>query len=196
MSEPLAKMRKGKVTLLLERVGDGDVQAKAELVDALYVELRRLAVRQLRSDRRNHTLQATALVHEAYLKMLGGAKVRFRNRAHFFAIAARAMRQVLVDYARARLTEKRGGDFRLVRLEEATVFDRGQPREILELGAALEKLEALDPRAHQVVELRFFGGLSVEETAEALDVSPRTVKREWNLGRAWLRGELGAGASS
>lgn len=182
--------RKGKVTLLLERIGGGDVKAKAELVDALYGQLRRIATRQLRANRPNHTLQPTALVHEAYIKMLGSGDTHFRGRTHFFAVAAKVMRQVLVDYARARLAEKRGGGVDIVRLEEALIFDRERPQEILELGEALEKLEVKDLRAYQVVELRIFGGLTVEETAEALDVSPRTIKREWNLGRAWLRGEL------
>ena len=182
--------RKGDVTLLLERIGEGDVKAKAELVDALYGQLRRIAARQLRANRANHTLQPTALVHEAYLKMLGRAAIHFRNRAHFFAVAAKVMRQVLVDYARARLTDKRGGGVDIVHLEEALIFEKGQPQEILDLSEALEKLEVQDLRAYQVIELRVFGGLTVEETAEALDVSPRTVKREWNLGRAWLLGEL------
>jgi RNA polymerase sigma factor (TIGR02999 family) len=187
--------RKGKVTLLLERTGEGDPKAKAELVDALYGELRRIAARQLRANRVNHTLQPTALVHEAYLKMLGGAETRFRNRAHFFAVAAKVMRQVLVDYARARLADKRGGGVDIVHLEEALIFEKGRPQEILELSEALEKLELQDLRAYQVIELRVFAGLTVEETAEALDVSPRTVKREWNLGRAWLLGELRSGGS-
>lgn len=186
-----AKIRsRGNVTLLLERVADGDVKAKAELVDALYGELRRIAARQLRANRANHTLQPTALVHEAYLKMLGGAETRFQDRTHFFAVAARVMRQVLVDYARARLSEKRGGKVDIIRLEEAQIFEKGRPQEILDLSEALTKLEAKDPRAYQIVELRIFGGLTVEQAAKALEVSPRTIKREWSLGRAWLRGEL------
>lgn len=181
---------KGEITRLLESVGQGDLDAKARLVDALYSELRGMASRQLRANRANHTLQPTALVHEAYLKMLGGDSAPLKNREHFFAVAARVMRQVLIDYARARTREKRGGGSPVVQLEDATVFDQGQPKEILDLNEALERLEDKDPRVHRVVELRFFGGLSVDETAEVLELSPRTVKREWSLGRAWLRGEL------
>lgn len=182
------------ITLLLGRTSEGDVEARAKLVDALYGQLRRLAAHQLRANRANHTLQPTALVHEAYLKTLGNGNVRYQDRVHFFAVAAKAMRQVLVDYARARATEKRGGGLEIVHLDQAAVFEQGRPQEILDVSAALEKLEAQDARAAQVVELRVFGGLTVEEAAKALGVSPRTVKREWALGRACLQRELSSKA--
>ena len=187
------------ISVLLQKVNDGDKSAEDELVTDLYRELRRLAAGYLRTDRRDHTLQPTALVNEAYVKMLGRLKlvdqraVRWQNRAHFFAVAARVMRQILIDYARARNTDKRGGgDF--MQLEESLVFDKGRPSELLALDEALIRLEGEAPRTHQIVELRFFGGLSIDETAEVMSISARTVKREWSFGRAWLRGELAAEA--
>ena len=181
------------ISVLLQKVNDGDKSAEDELVTDLYRELRRLAAGYLRTDRRDHTLQPTALVNEAYVKMLGRQKVTWQNRAHFFAVAARVMRQILIDYARARNTDKRGGgDF--MQLEESLVFDKGRPSELLALDEALIRLEGEAPRTHQIVELRFFGGLSIDETAEVMSISARTVKREWSFGRAWLRGELAAEA--
>ena len=130
----------------------------------------------------------------AYVKMLGGQKVSWQNRAHFFGVAARAMRQILIDYARARKTDKRGGDVDFLQLEEELVFDKGRPSELLALDDALDRLEREDSRTHKIVELRFFGGLSIKETAEVMGLSARTVRREWSFGRAWLRAELGAEA--
>lgn len=182
----------GKITVLLQKVNAGDKTAEAELINNLHRELKRLAASHLRKNRPNHTLQPTALVNETYLKMLGGKKVSWQNRAHFFGVAARVMRQILIDYARARQAEKRGGSAVMLQLDEALAFAKGRPSELLALDAALDRLKVEEPRAHQIVELRFFGGLSVEEAAEVIGVSARTVKRTWSFGRAWLRAELGA----
>lgn len=182
------------ISALLQKVNTGDKGAEDELLTGLYRELRRLAAGYLRGDRLDHTLQPTALVNEAYVKMLGSQKVSWQNRAHFFGVAARAMRQILIDHARARMTDKRGGGVDLLQLDEALVFDKGRPSELLALNDALDLLEREVPRAHRIVELRFFGGLSIEETAEVMGLSARTVKREWSFGRAWLRGELAAEA--
>lgn len=188
-----AAVVQGKVSALLHRVNQGDRQAESELISGLHRELRRLAAGYLRTNRPNHTLQPTALVNEAYMKMLGSEKVTWQNRAHFFGVAARAMRQILIDYARARQTEKRGGDAGTLQLDESLVFDKARPSELLALDTALDHLREEDERAHRIVELRFFGGLTVEETAEVMGISPRTVKRTWSFGRAWLRAQLAAG---
>jgi RNA polymerase sigma factor (TIGR02999 family) len=182
-----------EITVLLQRVNGGDRSAREELASRLQSELRRLAASYLRRNRPDHTLQPTALVIEAYLKMFGASPVEWQDRAHFFAVAARAMRQILVDHARAKQAEKRGGGVPLVHLEEDQLLDRGRPAEILALDEAMHLLKSKDDRTHAVVELRFFGGLSVEETAEAMEISPRTVKREWGIGRAWLRRQLQSG---
>ena len=184
----------GKISALLQKVNAGDKRAEDELLAGLYRELRHLAAGYLRRDRREHTLQPTALVNEAYVKMLGGQKVSWQNRAHFFGVAARVMRQILIDYARARKTDKRGGGVDFLQLEEDLVFDKGRPSELLALDDALDLLEREDSRTHKIVELRFFGGLSIKETAEVMGLSARTVRREWSFGRAWLRTELGAEA--
>ena len=181
----------GDVTLLLNRVQRGDKQAESNLITAVYAELRRMAARHMRRERPGHTLQTTALVHEAYLKLIDQKGANWQNRAHFFAVAARVMRRILVDYARNRLAEKRGGGQPRLPLDEALVFSKEKSGELLALDEALERLEEKDERVHRVIELRFFGGLSVEETAEVLGIATRTVKRDWSFGRAWLRGELG-----
>jgi RNA polymerase sigma-70 factor, ECF subfamily len=179
------------VTQLLQRASAGDEQARASLFDVLYDELRRLAEAAMRRERPDHTLQATALVHETYVRLAddGG---RFENRAHFFGVAASAMRRVLVDHARARRAQKRGGGDALVSVEDLDSLPGGAAGsvDLVALDDALSRLAALDPRQAQVVELRFFGGLSVEETATLLDMSPRTIKREWQVARAWLKREL------
>jgi RNA polymerase sigma factor (TIGR02999 family) len=177
------------VTGLLVAWGNGDEGAHRALMDAVYGELRRLAGAYLRRERPDHTLPPTALVHEAYLKLVDQKRVRWQNRAHFFAIAARQMRRILVDHARAHRAEKRGGSatIPLTDLDLAGI----QPEvDVLELETALEKLAVLDPRQGRLVELRFFAGLTVEETATVLDVAPITVKRDWALARAWLYREL------
>lgn len=164
-----------------------------EILPALYAELRRLAARSLRSERSSHTLEPTALVNEAYLRLSTQSQVHWRDRAHILGAAATAMRRILVDHARARDAEKRGSGAEKVELDEGLVglsIEASKSAELLALDRALEQLEALDPRMVQVVELRHFAGLSIEETADALGISPATVKREWTLARAWLHREL------
>lgn len=182
----------GDVTLLLERVRGGDKDAEEHLIATVYQELRRIAHAHMRRERAGHTLQTTALVNEAYMKLVGQKGARFQNRSHFFAVAAQVMRRILVDYARSRLAEKRGAGRDVLPLDEALVFSPQKSSELVALDDALKRLEEEDTRVSRVIELRFFGGLSVEETAEVLAVSPRTVKREWSFGRAWLRAELGS----
>jgi RNA polymerase sigma-70 factor, ECF subfamily len=178
----------GEVTQLLARLAGGDRCAEDELLPIVYEQLRALAAHFLRSERRDHTLQATALVHEAYLRLIGGGQVSWQNRAHFFAIAARTMRRVLVDHARGINAGKRRGI--KVSLDSALVFSEDQSGELLDLDRALDRLAEWDPRQARVVELRFFAGLSEEEAAEVLGVSQRTVKRDWQMAKAWLYGQL------
>jgi RNA polymerase sigma factor (TIGR02999 family) len=180
------------VTGLLLAWGRGDRSAADRLVPAVYEELRRHAERAMRREGGEHTLQATALVHESYLRLVDQRRVEWRNRAHFFAIASTVMRRVLVDHARARLTAKRGGGAAPVSLAgvQPATPEGTDEADLLALHDALEKLAALDPDQARLVELRYFGGLTIEETAEALSISPATVKREWALARAWLRREL------
>ena len=160
------------------------------LVPLVYDELRRLASSYLRGERADHTLQTTALVHEAYLKLADQRHTSWANRAHFFGIAAQAMRRILVDHARTRRRAKRDGG-RPVTLEEELAGSSGRPDEILEVDEALARLALLDPRQARIVELRYFAGLTIDDTALALDLSPATVKREWTSARAWLQQELG-----
>jgi len=180
------------VTGLLLAWGRGDQSAADRLVPAVYEELRRQAERAMRREGSEHTLQATALVHESYLRLVDQRRVEWRNRAHFFAIAATVMRRILVDHARARLTAKRGGGLVPITLAGAAHGGAQETDDVdlLALHEALERLAALDADQARLVELRYFGGLTIEETAEALGVSPATVKREWALARAWLRREL------
>jgi RNA polymerase sigma-70 factor, ECF subfamily len=178
------------VTVLLAEVTKGDQQAASKLIPLVYDELRRLAGRYMRRERTGHTLQATALVHEAYLKLVQYPSVDWQNRAHFFGIAAHVMRHILVDHARGRGREKRGAGQQLVSLAEALVFSPEKSVELLKLDESLERLTKLDPRQGRIVELRFFGGLTVEETAQVLGISPKTVKREWSVAKAWLHGDL------
>ena len=201
----------GRVTQLLIDWSSGDQRALGELMPQVYGELRRLADRQLRGERQNHTLQRTALVNEAYLRLIDQKHVNWQGRAHFIGLAAQMMRRILIDHARARRRAKRGAGMTPVSLEQTGVilgsFDEGNVRvEALEfaqdptvdlsaIDSALSRLEALDPKQGRIVELRFFGGLSIEETAEIVGVSPATVKREWALARAWLRRELMSEAS-
>jgi RNA polymerase sigma-70 factor (ECF subfamily) len=182
----------GEVTRLLIAMQDGQRDAESRLLTLVYDELRRLAAGYLRHERPDHTLQATALVHEAYLK-LAGQNATWQNRGHFFGVAAQAMRRVLVDHARAFCAGKRGSGQAKISLDEALVFSAVQSRELLDLDEALTRLAEFDARLARVVELRFFAGLSVEETAEALGCATRTVNRDWRTAQAWLRRELGAG---
>jgi RNA polymerase sigma-70 factor, ECF subfamily len=156
----------------------------------MYDELRRLAATYMQRERTDHTLQPTALVHEAYLRLIEQRETTWKNRAHFFGVAAQLMRRILVDHARSRLRDKRGGELQKVSLDEGLVFSTDRSAELVELDGALSRLEKLDARQCRVVELRFFGGLTVDEAAEALQTSPRTVEREWNFAKAWLYLEL------
>lgn len=180
----------GEVSRLLRAWRDGDSKAPQKLIPLVYPELRRLAQQRVRRERVGHTLQPTALVHEAYLRLAGG-DVDWQDRAHFFAVAAQTMRRILVDHARSRLAKKRGGDGRQSLLVTAAVTE---PRsvELLDLDEALTRLSQVDPERARVVELRFFGGLTIEETAEALGRSPATIKRDWNFARVFLHRELKA----
>jgi RNA polymerase sigma factor (TIGR02999 family) len=177
-----------QITQLLIAWGAGDAQALEQLTPLVYAELRRLAHSYMRGERAGHTLQTTALVHEAFLRLLGHPQEQWQNRAHFYGIAAQMMRRVLVDYARTNLRAKRGGEQIRVALEDVdqTVSQAGFDVEVLALDAALTELNAIDARRARVVELRFFGGLSVEETAQVLNVAPDTVIRDWRVAKAWL----------
>jgi len=181
---------RSSVTELLRAWGQGDAQALDRLTPLVYQELRRIAGRYMARERRDHTLQATALVNEAYLRLVDAKEVSWHDRVHFFAISSQTMRRILVDFARARHARKRGSGAKALSLEESLVV-QGQPgADLVALDDALNTLAAIDPRRSRVVELRFFGGLSVEETAEVLRVSPETVKRDWKLAKAWLLREL------
>jgi len=182
-----------EITQLLRAWSEGDHQALARLTPLVYTELHRMAHRYMRQERSNHTLQTTALINEAYLRLIDWKNVRWQNRAHFFGLAATLMRRILVDFARSRNYAKRGGvDRSMVALDEAAAVSRDRALEILTLDEALQSLAVIDPRKSQIVELRFFGGLTLDETAEVLGVSSRTVVREWDLAKAWLKRELGA----
>jgi RNA polymerase sigma-70 factor, ECF subfamily len=178
------------VTVLLLELTRGNQEAASKLMPLVYNELRRLARGYMRRERPDHTLQATAPVHEAYLKLVKQRSVDWQGRSHFFGIAAQLMRRILIDHARGHLREKRGGAQEVLPLDEALVFSPRQSAELVRLDEALERLAKLDPRQSKIVELRFFGGLSVEETAGFLGISPETVKRDWSMAKAWLRSEL------
>jgi RNA polymerase sigma factor (TIGR02999 family) len=178
------------VTRLLLAWSDGTQAAGAPLMDAVYDELRQIARGHLVRERRNHSLPATALVHEAYLKLVDQRRVRWQNRAHFFAVASSAMRRLLVDHARARAAAKRGAAI-TVSLEDVDVPPDGATPDLLALDAALQKLASVDPRQARLVELRFFGGLTNDEAAVVLNVAAITVKRDWAMARTWLFRELG-----
>lgn len=182
--------RPGDITLLLQQANEGDRAALDRLFPLIYDELHRMAHRQMQGEHGARTIGTTALVHEAYLKLAGAKDLPGASRAHFFGASARAMRQILVDYARRRTAAKRGGDMERVRLEEQEVAIDACAESLLDLDAALTRLAVLSQRLSRVIECRFFGGLSVEETAEVLQSSPRTVKREWRKARAWLYEEL------
>jgi RNA polymerase sigma factor (TIGR02999 family) len=203
----LAVVADKPITQLLAEWGDGDSKALDQLAPLVYGELRRMAARHLRSERAGHTLQTTGLVHEAFLRLIGETGVRWQGRSHFFALASRLMRRILVDVARARLAAKRGSGQAHVSLDELAdaVEDEGADffveqalgagaqtshADLMAIDAALTRLEALDARQAQIVELRFFGGLTVEETAHTLDISNATVKRDWVMAKAWLAREL------
>jgi RNA polymerase sigma factor (TIGR02999 family) len=182
-----------EITRLLLAWGNGDQAALENLIPMIYEELRRLARRHMRGERANHTLQTTALVHEAYVRMIDSSQTQWQDRSHFFAVASQLMRRILVDFARGRKNLKRGGGAIQVTLSEALGIPQERGADLVALDGALNALAQLDPRQSRVVELRFFGGLSVEETAEALKVSTETVKRDWRLAKVWLLRELGQG---
>jgi RNA polymerase sigma factor (sigma-70 family) len=196
------------VTQLLAEWRDGDERAFAQLSSLLYNELRELAHRHLRRERADHTIQKTALVHEVFVRLVAQQSVDWQSRAHFFGLASRLMRRILVDYARARAANKRGGGAPVVSLDELAQpqedgsapdktptalhhLDAHTQDDVAAIDAALTRLEQVDARQAQIIEMRYFGGLTVEQTAEALDISDATVKREWTLARAWLKRELG-----
>lgn len=181
------------VATLLGELDVGSDKAVADLVVSLYSELHSLASRYLQRERSDHTLQTTALVHEAYLRLADQREVRWKNREQFLGVAAQLMRRILVDYSRGRGAQKRGKGFKEVFLEEAAVFSKGKASDVLALDEALTRLAELDPQQARLVEMRFFGGLSIEEAAGVLGVSRATVKRHWNLSKAWLARELSRG---
>ena len=179
------------ITLLLAEAKLGNQEALARLTPLVYAELRRLAGHYMRNERPGHTLQGTALVHEAWLRLAGQKQMEWQSRAHFLGVAAQSMRRILVDYARQRVTAKRGGE--VVKVDEER-FNAGagmeRPEDVMAVDEALERLAAFDAQQCRVVEMRYFAGMTVEETAEALGLSPRTVKREWAMAKAWLSAEL------
>jgi RNA polymerase sigma factor (TIGR02999 family) len=178
------------VTSLLNQLAEGDREAATELVPLVYEELHRLAHRRLRHERPNHTLQATALVHEAYLKLSAQRDAKWQNRAQFFAVASQLMRRILVDYARAQQRIKRGSKPQKVALDEVVLISPDRTEEVLAVHESLSRLEKLDARQARIVELRYFGGLTVEETAEVVGISTKTVMRELKVAKAWLYGDL------
>jgi RNA polymerase sigma factor (TIGR02999 family) len=178
------------ITQLLRAWGEGDQSALEHLTPLVYQELHSLARRRMSRENEGHTLQATALIHEVYLRLVEFRSVRWQDRAHFFAVCARLMRRILIDFARSHDSLKRGGNSRKVTLEEGLVVSADVPAQLLDLEEALTKLAQEDPRKSNVVELRFFGGLTVKETAEVLKVSSDTVMRDWSVARAWLLREM------
>ena len=175
-----------EVSQLLREWSNGDQAALDKVMPVVYQELRRLAHHYMRKERADHTLQTTALVNEAYMRLAHYKKMRWQSRAHFFAVAAQVMRRILVEQARSKKFAKRGGGAQKVSLDETAIVTAGRSAEVIAVDEALTELESWDPRKGRIVELRFFGGLSIEETAEVLKVSPTTVQREWRAAKAWL----------
>ncbi len=186
----LAPARTEQATRLLIDWSNGNREAAAGLMPLVYDELRRLARGYLQRERSDHTLQATSLVHEAYLRLVDQGTTTWQNRAHFFGVAAQLMRRILVDHARRHRRKKRGGALDKVEFDEALALSVSRDLNLIALDDALQDLAALNPQHSQIVELRFFGGMTIEEVAEVLDVSPRTVQREWRMARAWLRRQI------
>jgi RNA polymerase sigma factor (TIGR02999 family) len=182
------------LTLLLDRIRQGDEEAESRLIDLVYPELRRIARLHMRKEAAGHTLQPTALVHEVYLRIFGAAPVRVLDRAHFFALAARQMRRILVDHARARQAAKRGGDAVKLPIDAGAADPASAGTEdVIAVDEAIEKLEQLDPRAAKIIELRFFAGLTEKETAQVMGVSLSTLRADWRFARAWLYDQLRSG---
>jgi RNA polymerase sigma factor (TIGR02999 family) len=188
--------RPGDVTLLLRQVKAGDSAAESRLLELVYPQLRKIARQHLRRERTGHTLQPTALVNEAYMHLAGQMEKDWQNRSHFYAVAAQSMRRILVDYARQRNAAKRDGNRQRVELTDALAISADRLDEILAIDEALKRLAEFDPRRSKVVEMRFFGGMTEDEAAEVLGVALRTVKRDWNVAKAWLHGELAASRAS
>lgn len=185
-----------QVTQLLNDWSNGDQAARDELMTLVYDELHRLAHQYMKRESPGHTLQTSALVNEAFVKLVDQRNVRWQNRAHFFGIGAQLMRRILVDHARSRQSAKRGGSNRPASFDEALIVSDERSAEVVDLHEALERLAEFDSRKSQIVELRFFGGLSIEETAEVLATSPGTVMRDWTLAKAWLRREISSDGSA
>jgi len=181
----------GEITQLLRELRNGNQSAQSQLLELVYRELHGIAQRYMRAERGDHTLQPSALVNEAYLRLLADAPPDLENRQHFFAVAAQVMRRILVDYARAYRSEKRGGNLNRVSLDDPLAFTSSDSDEMIALDAALTRLAEIDPRQSRIVELRFFVGLTEEEIAQLLSLSTRTIKREWQMAKAWLYAELG-----
>jgi RNA polymerase sigma-70 factor (ECF subfamily) len=179
-----------QITQLLLDWSDGDQDALNKLIPLVYQELKRIARYYMRRERAGHTLQTSALVNEAYIRLVDYKKMRWQDRAHFLAVAAQAMRRILVEHARGHTRAKRGGDARKVSLDEAATLADEKAADMVALDAALNSLAEFDPRKSQIVELRYFGGLTVEETADVIEASPATVKREWNTAKIWLHREI------
>jgi RNA polymerase sigma factor (TIGR02999 family) len=188
-----ADSKQTDITRLLDAAGGGDPRAAQKLLPLVYDQLRKAAQKQMAKERHDHTLQATALVHEAYIRLVGSHEVVWENRAHFYVAAAEAMRRVLIEHARKRGRIKRGGDRKRVPLSAVYLAEKAHPEEIMSVDTAIRRLEERDSRMARIVRLRFSAGLSVEDTAETLGLSDRTVRREWALARAWLHRELGEG---
>ena len=182
----------GEVTLLLGEITEGNQHALDRLMPLIYDELHRLAARCMRQERADHTLQPTALIHEAYLRLVGRRTVKWESRAHFFAAAAQLMRRILIDHAKHHLRAKRGGAPQKISLDEVYVFSEDKSADLVALDESLARLAITDPQQSRIVELRYFGGLTIEETAKVLDISPKTVKRDWSVAKAWLYGDLKA----
>ena len=191
-AEQGATLTREEVTLLLQAWSEGDPSAPEKLAPLIYAELQRLAKRSMRREYAQQTLETGALINEAYLRLADWKNARWENRAHFYGVASQIMRRVLVDYARSRGYQKRGGGARPVSLDDAVVASPERAPDLLSLNEALDRLGKFDPRKCKVVELRFFGGLSVEETARVLNISPFTVIRDWNFAKAWLHREIRA----
>jgi RNA polymerase sigma factor (TIGR02999 family) len=183
-------MAQENITQILQDLSAGDRRAADRLFPFVYDELRRLAAAYFSRERRDHTLQPTALVHEAYLRLIDQKSVEWQNRAHFFGVAANMMRRILVDHARAKATEKHGGSRTRITLDKSVSFQQKNDVDLVAIDEALTILAELDETQSQIVELRFFGGLTIEETAEVLKISPATVKREWAMAKAWLYDRL------
>jgi RNA polymerase sigma-70 factor, ECF subfamily len=184
------------VTVWLRRFREGEPGAEQKLIECLYADLHRLARNYMRHERVGHTIQPTALVNEAYLKLIDRENRNWHNKAHFMAAAAVAMRRILIDHARCKLTQKHGGEWARIPLDDEAAVSTQRPEDLIALDQAMERLAAFDPELARLVEWRFFGGLSDEESAQLMGISTRTVKRRWSVAKAWLYGELNGGASA